>query len=99
MNSKIVIDRPKETRHPRFPDFVYPVDYGYLEGTSTIDGGGIDIWVGSKEPKEIDSILCTVDTLKKDSEIKILYGCNSDEKELIYNVHNSKFMKAVVIDR
>ena len=26
--SKIVIDRPKGTAHPRFPDFVYRVDYG-----------------------------------------------------------------------
>ena len=26
-NSEIVIDRPKGTTHPRFPDFVYKVDY------------------------------------------------------------------------
>ena len=30
-NSEIVIDRPKGTAHPRYPDFVYKVDYGYLK--------------------------------------------------------------------
>lgn len=96
---RIVINRPKGTKHPKFPDFIYPVNYGYLEGTRSMDGGGIDIWVGTENPKKLDSILCTIDTLKKDSEIKILYGCNISEKELIYKVHNSRYMKAVVINR
>ncbi len=26
------VDRPKGSRHPRYPDRVYPLDYGYLEG-------------------------------------------------------------------
>lgn len=33
-DSNIVIDRPKGTAHPRFPDFIYKIDYGYLENTS-----------------------------------------------------------------
>lgn len=32
--SKIVIDRPKGTAHSKFPNFIYKVDYGYLENTS-----------------------------------------------------------------
>ena len=39
--SKIVIDRPKGSAHPRFPDIIYQVDYGYLENTSSMDGAGI----------------------------------------------------------
>ena len=42
----LVIDRPKGLPHPRFPEVVYPLDYGYLEGTQAIDGGGIDVWRG-----------------------------------------------------
>lgn len=34
--SKIIIDRPKGTAHPKFPDFIYKVDYGYLENTSSM---------------------------------------------------------------
>ena len=53
-NSEIVIDRPKGTAHPRFPDFIYKVDYGYLNHTTSMDGGGIDVWVGSDKEKKVD---------------------------------------------
>lgn len=45
-NSEIVIDRPKGSAHPRFPNFIYKVDYGFLNNTTAMDGGGIDVWVG-----------------------------------------------------
>ena len=41
----------KGTTHPKFPNFVYQVDYGYLKDTSSMDGAGIDVWVGSSEKK------------------------------------------------
>ena len=78
-SSEIVIDRPKGSTHPRFPTFIYPVDYGYLKNTSSMDGTGIDVWVGSNN-KIIDAIMCTVDLIKRDSEIKILIGCTEEEK-------------------
>lgn len=97
--SKIVIDRPKGSRHPKYLDCVYPVDYGYLEGTSSMDGGGIDVWKGT-DGDYIDAIICTVDLLKKDSEIKILIGCNEEEKQLVLEAHNnSKYMKGILIQR
>ena len=46
-SSTLVIDRPKGSRHPRFPDLVYDVDYGYLAGTTAMDGGGVDVWRGT----------------------------------------------------
>jgi inorganic pyrophosphatase len=42
---------------------IYPLDYGYLEGTCGGDGAGIDVWVGLKADKTLTGILCTVDTL------------------------------------
>ena len=72
--SEIVIDRPKGSAHPAFPDFIYRVDYGYLKNTASMDGAGIDVWVGS-DGKKIDAIMCIVDLMKRDSEIKILIGC------------------------
>lgn len=98
-NSEIVIDRPKGTTHPRFPDFVYKVDYGYLSDTTSMDGGGIDVWVGTGE-KKTDAIMVIVDLMKKDSEIKILIGCTEEEKQIIYQIHNeTKYMKGVLIRR
>ena len=61
--SEIVIDRPKGSTHPRFPSFVYRVDYGYLRDTSSMDGAGIDVWVGSGK-KIVDAIICIVDLMK-----------------------------------
>ena len=98
-NSEIIIDRPKGTSHPKFPGFIYRVDYGYLKDTSSMDGAGIDVWVGSGK-KKVDAIMCIVDLMKKDSEIKILIGCTEEEKEIVYKTHNeTQFMKGVLIRR
>ena len=98
-SSEIVIDRPRGSAHPRFPNFIYKVDYGYLKDTASMDGGGIDVWVGSGE-KKIDAIMCIVDLRKKDSEIKILVGCTEEEKLEVYKTHNeTQYMKGVLIRR
>lgn len=53
-----------------------------------------------KGGKSIDAIMCTVDLMKKDSEIKILIGCTKEEKEIIYETHNeSKYIKGILIER
>lgn len=96
----IVIDRPKGSTHPKFPHIQYEVDYGYLENTTSMDGSGIDVWRGSLSHPTVDAILCTVDLLKKDSEIKILLGCTEEEIEIIYQFHNSSaYMKGILLRR
>ena len=35
-NSTIIIDRPKGSIHPKYTDFIYEVDYGYLSDTSSL---------------------------------------------------------------
>lgn len=97
--SEIVIDRPKGSHHPKFPDFIYRLDYGYLKNTASMDGGGIDVWVGSGK-KEVCAVMCIVDLMKRDSEIKILIGCNDEEKRIVYETHNeTEFMKGILIER
>lgn len=96
----IRIDRKKGTAHPRFPDFVSPVDYGYVNKSRSMDNNAIDIFIGSEAQKEVNGIICTFDSLKNDSEIKILYSCSDTEIEAILNFYNmSKFMKAVLLKR
>lgn len=98
-SSEIVVDRPKGSAHPKYPNFVYRVDYGYLKNTASMDGEGIDVWLGSDE-KKVDAIICIVDLLKKDSEIKTLIGCTEEEKRMIYQTHNeTEFMKGVLLHR
>ncbi len=78
-SSELHIDRPKNSAHPRYPELIYPFDYGELIGTSGGDGQGIDVWLGTLEPKIVTGILATVDVEKRDSETKILLGCSSAE--------------------
>ena len=99
-SGEIMIDRPKGSVHPRFPNIKYEVDYGYIENTSSMDGGGIDVWLGSLADKQVNSIICTVDLMKKDSEIKLLIGCTEEETNTVYEFHNNtEFMKGILIKR
>ncbi len=41
----VVIDRPVGSRHPRHPDIMYPVNYGYVPGTVSGDGMPIDVYL------------------------------------------------------
>ena len=43
----VFIERKSGTCHPKYPDFVYIVDYGYIRGTQSQDGNEIDIFVGT----------------------------------------------------
>lgn len=98
-SSEIVIDRPKGTVHPQYPNFIYRVNYGYLKNTTSMDGAGIDVWVGTGD-KKVDAVMCTVDLMKKDSEIKVLIGCTEEEKAIVYQTHNeSPYMKGILIYR
>lgn len=82
-SSKITIDRPKGTSHPRYPEKIYPLDYGYLEGTRAGDNAGIDVWIGTTNSQTLTGILCTLDTIKKDAEIKLLCGCSQTEVDRV----------------
>jgi inorganic pyrophosphatase len=84
----IIFDRPKGTRHPRHPEMIYPLDYGYVVGTSASDGDGIDIWSGSLGTKKLTGILCTFDSIKRDAEIKLLIGCTMEDIQVIRDFNN-----------
>ncbi len=98
-SSRIVIDRPKGTPHPKYPDLVFPLDYGYLEGTTAMDGGGIDLWIGTAKHRELTAIACTIDIKKKDAEIKLLIGCTDEDIETIKKCHNDEFMSGIIVRR
>ena len=95
----LIIDRPKGSAHPRYPDFIYPLDYGYFEGTRSGDGGGIDVWVGSLSERRVTAIVCTVDSHKRDTEIKVLLGCTIEEAREILALHNDGSQSAMLIQR
>ncbi|WP_026793294.1 hypothetical protein [Pleomorphomonas oryzae] len=98
--SEVVIDRHRGSAHPRYPNIIYGADYGYLRDTSSMDGGGIDVWRGAGGGKRISGAIVTVDLVKRDSEIKILLDCTEEEISGIMSFHNgSEYMKALLLRR
>lgn len=99
-SSETMIDRPKGTAHPRYPDLIYPFDYGYLVSTVAGDGDGIDLFIGSLlQPAQLIGILCTLDQLKRDMEIKLLINCTDQDVNTIVNFLNSEYMSVMYIAR
>ena len=68
-----------------------------MKETTSIDGSGVDIWVGSIGKRKIVGVLCTVDLLKRDSEVKIIYDCTEDEIDTIVKFVNVNMMRAIFI--
>jgi len=99
VNCRIVVDRPKGSIHPNYDDLVYPLDYGYLEGTTTKDGGGIDVWVGSEPYTYLNEFICTVDLNKIDLEIKLLIGCSLSEINEILDFQNKYSLRVFLIKK
>ncbi|WP_374574910.1 Inorganic pyrophosphatase [Phenylobacterium sp.] len=98
--ARLVLDRPRGSRHPRFPNIVYPLDYGYLEGTQAADGGGVDVWRGSLAEPRVCGAVATVDLLKRDTELKLLIGCTAEERAAALAFHNDGGpMKALMMER
>jgi len=97
--SKLVIDRPKGSRHPRLADAIYPRDYGYLEGTTAGDGEGIDVFVGAVRPARLGAVVCTADGGKRDAELKLLLGCSDEDTAAIMAFLNSVDLTAILIPR
>lgn len=42
---EVIIDRPLGSRHPKFNNTIYPVNYGFIPDTKNDDGEEIDVYV------------------------------------------------------
>jgi len=96
---EITVDRPAGSCHPRYPDLVYPLDYGYLQGTQSGDGAEVDCWVGTMDGRDVTGIVVTIDLHKRDIEAKVFLGCTPAEMETVAAFHNRGPMAAILIPR
>jgi inorganic pyrophosphatase len=39
------VDRPFGTAHPDYPDMIYPINYGYVDGVFAADGEEQDVYI------------------------------------------------------
>lgn len=79
----LTIERPRATAHPEYPSVVYPLDYGYVNGTRGGDGDALDVFVGRGTTGLVGTIL-TSDHRQQDREAKLLYDCTPAE---VYTAH------------
>ena len=98
-SSTLSIDRPAGSRHPRYPDTVYPLDYGYLMSTRSGDGDGIDVGAGSLPHGRVSGAIVTVDVVKRDVEVKVLLGCTPEEAQDILAFHIGGGQAAILFRR
>ena len=95
-----VVDRPRGSTHPRYPSIRYPLDYGYLNGSTSTDGEGVDVWLGSRLELGLTAVICTVDLVKGDSELKLLLGCTPEDAQTVLSFHNqNQFVRGMLISR
>lgn len=57
-----VTDRPLGSAHPRYPEMIYPVNYGYVPGVMAGDNAEQDVYIlGPTEPlKTFDGVVIAV---------------------------------------
>ena len=78
----VTIERPSGLPHPDHPDIVYPIDYGYVNGTDTVDGAEMDVFKGTAKNGLVAAIF-TEDARKGDLEAKLLVDCSPEEIYLV----------------
>ena len=50
----VIVDRPLGTCHPKYPELVYPVNYGFVPGVMAPDGEEQDAYIlGVTQPLEV----------------------------------------------
>lgn len=80
------------------------MDYGYLQGTSSPDGDGIDVWIGSlrcQSPAEqtVTGIIAAVDSDKRDAELKLLLNCTPTEAQIALAASNRGLQTGILVMR
>ena len=80
---EVVIDRPMGTSHPDYSDIVYPVNYGYIPGTTAPDGDSIDAYVlGVDRPLErCSGTVIAVIRRRDDVEDKLVVALSGEWNE------------------
>jgi len=96
-DSGYTVERPKGSQHPRYPEYIYPLDYGYINDTKSSDGDEIDVWIGSMGNQTINGIIISFDPVKKDSEMKLCVGCTEEELHDALSANNNGEMQAILI--
>lgn len=83
------VDRMLGTRHPRFPDLLYPINYGYVEGIFAADGEEQDVYIiGINEPvKKFTGVV-----------VAVIHRFDDVEEKWVAALDNLTFTKAEIAE-
>lgn len=96
----ITIDRPHGSSHPVHTSIIYPIDYGYVQGTLGSDGHELDVFVGAADTGLVGALL-TADFRKGDREVKLLHDCTPEDVYLVNGFVNydRRLMEGILVLR
>lgn len=87
MTVKVQVDRPLGSAHPKFPDLIYPVNYGYVPGILAGDGEEQDAYIlGPTEPVteftgRVIAVICREDDAE-DKWVVAAEGCAYTKEQI-----------------
>ena len=100
LSSTYTVNQPKGSTHNKYPNLVYPVDYGSLKDTLSADQNPIDVFKGSISTFQVDAIVISADILKKDCVVKLLIGCTEEEStNVLQFLNQTEYQKAILVRR
>lgn len=99
---EIKIDRPYNSVHPKHEDMIYPVNYGYIEGTVSGDGDEIDAYIiGVHEPLEtFKGVVIGIVKRADDNEEKLVVAgryCFTKEEVLSSIDFTEKYFESTLV--
>ncbi len=88
---EVTMDRPLGTKHPKH-DFVYEVNYGFVEGVKAPDGEDLDAYfLGVAEPleKSEGEVIAIIHRKNNDDDklVVVPEGMNFTDDEIMKQVH------------
>lgn len=92
MQVKVIVDRPKGTTHPNFPDIFYSVNYGYVEGIFAGDDEYQDAYILGVEERvqyfegEVIAIIHRNNDIE-DKWIVVPYGMRFTKEEISKTIY------------
>lgn len=90
----VTMDRPIGTVHPKHPDVIYPINYGYVDGLIGGDGEEQDVYVlGEDKPlKTFCGVIIAVVHRFDDNECKWV-ACRSGESYTAEEIEKSIYFQ------
>lgn len=97
---EVVIDRPLGSTHPKYPDIIYPLNYGYIEGIMAGDNENQDAYIlGIDEPinSYIGKLIGVVIRIDDNETKWIISNEDFSEKQILEKIYfQEKYFKHIL---